>query len=128
MFSWGDFTQVNVMNYQLWYQPCHMPGAVATLLSLVDDPDSAVRRAAIHSLGRVGDSSVATAVLARAEDEDPETRAAAVAALCRLGVDEMREGVRAALVDPAEKVRVAGVAGAALLGADALLLLGRRAS
>ncbi len=79
--------------------------AADALRSLADDANPTVRRAALVSLGRVGDRDATALVAARIQDGDPRVRQAAVIAAGALGGDELLSAIRTALESPFPDVR-----------------------
>ncbi|MBM4319381.1 MAG: hypothetical protein FJ125_05315, partial [Deltaproteobacteria bacterium] len=87
------------------------------LLSLLDDPDTAVRAAAAAALGALG-AGEAGAPLQRLLAAAPEgpVRAAAARALARLGATDAAEALRRGLADPLAEVRASCLAALEQLG------------
>jgi len=82
-------------------------GLEQALLPLTDDPDPRVRKAAIESLGRVGDALAADAAVRLLADPAPFVRAHAVRALGRLDRVDLAPRAAALLADRNWWVRLA---------------------
>lgn len=90
----------------------------AELASLVDDQDPRVRKAAIQSLGRVGDEVAVSAALALLKDPAPFVRAHAARALGELERVETAPVVAELLGDEDWWVRVAAKAALEAMGSE----------
>ncbi|HEV2611995.1 MAG TPA: HEAT repeat domain-containing protein [Noviherbaspirillum sp.] len=74
---------------------------------LADDPDPAVRKVVVQTLGLLGASEEALVVLKLLYDDVPFVRVHAVKALARFHWPDFRESIAAMLDDPEWRVRVA---------------------
>lgn len=88
------------------------------LAPLVRDPDPRVRKAAIQSLGMVGDGLAADVALQLLEDPSPFVRGHAARALGELGRTESAPDVAKLLADPEWWVRSAAKAALETMGAE----------
>lgn len=87
--------------------------ALAVLQARLQDPDPAVRRAAVYALARVPDERVNASILGLSRDPDPEIRAAAAVAASRSQDPGAPEVLVRALSDESDTVVLAGVQGVA---------------
>ena len=95
-----------------------VPWVESELATLVDDPEPGVRKAAIESLGRVGDALAATAAVGLLDDPVAFVRAYAARALGDLDRSESAPAVAALLGDADWWVRHAAKQSLESMGAD----------
>jgi HEAT repeat protein len=79
--------------------------ALQALQVLATDGDAAVRRAAVSSMGYLGNEKARATLVERLEDDDARVREAAVIALSRIGGEEALEILRRAISSPHPEVR-----------------------
>jgi HEAT repeat protein len=82
------------------------------IATFLEDPDSAVRQAAVQTLGRVSDSldaEIIQRIGARLKDPDSQVRSAAISALGPFADPETFQRIAACLEDPASGVRRSAV-------------------
>jgi HEAT repeat protein len=86
------------------------PGAVPTLVDVLDDPDADVRKQVVDALAGIADMASAEAVARILRDEDPNVRAAAADALAAIGWPDSARSLRRALAeDPERLVRLSAL-------------------
>ena len=88
------------------------------LLSLADDPDARVRKAAIQTLGKVGDGAAAEAAVRLLRDPKPFVRAHAARALAELDRTDLAASVAELLGDADWWVRSAAKQSLEMMGPD----------
>jgi hypothetical protein len=89
----------------------HARQAFASLLAKLEDPSAKVRRAAVNSLGRIGDSEAVPALRKKLTDENQRIRHEAMRALSLIRGDRIdrslmlgRHGIFVSTLDPAEEI------------------------
>jgi cyclophilin family peptidyl-prolyl cis-trans isomerase/HEAT repeat protein len=92
------------------------PALAADLESLAVDPDPALRRRALLSLGRVGLPDGAPSLIAALTDPDENVRSTAAFALGLLAATEAIDPLKAALKEPSVAVRGRAVEALGLIG------------
>lgn len=92
--------------------------AKRSLRPLLDDPDPAVRSAAIASLGRLRDEEALDVILLRFEDGDPMVRQIAIIAAGEVGDRTAVPALKRALRSDAAEIRFQALASLAMLDPD----------